>query len=509
MSPPGSVWSRSGSKGFARTLPNGQASPIGMARSCGRGSGPCPSRFAKEVDLVIGPPEFAMPVWCSRCGGALPGQRRCSPSWSPTSILTHLGPEMTSLSLEGTYQPPLGPLGRVVDRVALRKFAEATVKDWVDRVAEAVAASPQAHLTGRVIKTSVPDPGWLDTEMSPPRRVTRARRLPKPIPGLAASTSKPIPSSSTRTTQRSPTCMIEMSTFWADGMTKGVGQGLGDDAKDLGVQFVVAGLLSADAQTHVGRVGGAHPIHQIVEAGGKRRLDPGRLQIEDVGAQRLDGAIETIRLPPRSWLRLGGRSTSWDTPCRPRPTAKRSWITESCRSRAIRCRSSITAILRSRSWRRPVRTAAPAIRLSASISITSWSVNPPFLSVRYRLPKAVSPTATGTPRKLPHRGVVGGKPTVSGCWEISSRRIVLLSRTTVPKTPCPVGRWPISFGFLGGDPLVDELGEDPVLTDDPQGGVGGTGRGPRLGDQPPEDELQVGFPDHAYRGLDQLGVLVE
>jgi hypothetical protein len=34
-------------------------------------------------------------------------------------------------------------LGRAVDRVALRKFAEATIKDWVDRVAEAVAIAPE------------------------------------------------------------------------------------------------------------------------------------------------------------------------------------------------------------------------------------------------------------------------------------------------------------------------------------------------------------------------------
>ena len=105
--------------------------------------GPEPSRFAKEVDLGIGPPEVrnagvVFPVWWSASGA-----EALFPKLVASLILIHLGPEMTSLSLEGTYQPPLGPLGRAVDRVALRKFAEATVKDWVDRVAEAVVFAPE------------------------------------------------------------------------------------------------------------------------------------------------------------------------------------------------------------------------------------------------------------------------------------------------------------------------------------------------------------------------------
>ena len=39
---------------------------------------------------------------------------------------------------DGTYEPPLGPLGRAIDRVALRRVADSTVKDWVDRIALAL-----------------------------------------------------------------------------------------------------------------------------------------------------------------------------------------------------------------------------------------------------------------------------------------------------------------------------------------------------------------------------------
>jgi hypothetical protein len=105
--------------------------------------GSAPSTFAKKVDLVIGPPEIRSAGVVYQVGWSATGAEALFPKLAANLILTHLGPEMTSLSLEGTYQPPLGPLGRAVDRVALRKFAEATVKNWVDRVAEAVAVAPE------------------------------------------------------------------------------------------------------------------------------------------------------------------------------------------------------------------------------------------------------------------------------------------------------------------------------------------------------------------------------
>jgi hypothetical protein len=105
--------------------------------------GPEPTKFAKEVDLVIGPPEVRNAGVVFPLRWSATGAEALFPKLSANLILMHLGPEMTSVSLEGTYQPPLGPLGRAVDRVALRKFAEATVKDWVDRVAKAVSVAPE------------------------------------------------------------------------------------------------------------------------------------------------------------------------------------------------------------------------------------------------------------------------------------------------------------------------------------------------------------------------------
>jgi hypothetical protein len=49
-----------------------------------------------------------------------------------------LTPSTTQLSMSARYTPPMGALGRAVDRALLHRVAEATVKDFVDRVASTI-----------------------------------------------------------------------------------------------------------------------------------------------------------------------------------------------------------------------------------------------------------------------------------------------------------------------------------------------------------------------------------
>lgn len=51
-----------------------------------------------------------------------------------------VGGAFTQVRFQGTYQPPLGPVGRVLDRALFGRFAEASVKDFVDRVIAILAA---------------------------------------------------------------------------------------------------------------------------------------------------------------------------------------------------------------------------------------------------------------------------------------------------------------------------------------------------------------------------------
>jgi hypothetical protein len=49
------------------------------------------------------------------------------------------------ISLRGVYDPPLGSLGRLVDRALLSRVADATVKSWVDQLAEGIVALSGNH----------------------------------------------------------------------------------------------------------------------------------------------------------------------------------------------------------------------------------------------------------------------------------------------------------------------------------------------------------------------------
>jgi hypothetical protein len=50
----------------------------------------------------------------------------------------------TQLALSARYAPPLGAVGRAIDRALLSRVAEATIKDFLDRVAEAIGAGDGA-----------------------------------------------------------------------------------------------------------------------------------------------------------------------------------------------------------------------------------------------------------------------------------------------------------------------------------------------------------------------------
>ncbi len=100
--------------------------------------GPSVGGYAKEVRLVIGVGEIHRIGLVYPISWTAVGAQSLFPKLTGELVLSHVGPKQTKLSLEATYQPPMGPLGRVVDRVLLGRFAESTVKNWVDQLAEAL-----------------------------------------------------------------------------------------------------------------------------------------------------------------------------------------------------------------------------------------------------------------------------------------------------------------------------------------------------------------------------------
>ncbi|HET9261024.1 MAG TPA: hypothetical protein VFP42_12945 [Acidimicrobiia bacterium] len=105
--------------------------------------GPTHVGYAKRVRLDIGVPELRRAGLVYPLTWSASGAKALFPKLSANLVLSHVGRERTKLTLEGTYEPPLGPVGRAVDRILLKKVAEATVQDWVDRIAEAVTTTDE------------------------------------------------------------------------------------------------------------------------------------------------------------------------------------------------------------------------------------------------------------------------------------------------------------------------------------------------------------------------------
>ena len=93
-------------------------------------------RIDKEVEITVGDPyrmpgKTALPMWWRATG-----VERLFPQLDADLEIAALGAERTQLSISATYRPPMGALGRAIDRALLHRVAEATVKDFVDRIGE-------------------------------------------------------------------------------------------------------------------------------------------------------------------------------------------------------------------------------------------------------------------------------------------------------------------------------------------------------------------------------------
>jgi hypothetical protein len=108
------------------------------------GVGPLGPRLGRRVAIHLGQPV------------RFPSMTSLPLTWEPIGLegilprldadieLGSLGEDRTQLAISARYRPPLGVVGRTVDRVLLHRVAEATVKDFLDRVGEAIASQAEA-----------------------------------------------------------------------------------------------------------------------------------------------------------------------------------------------------------------------------------------------------------------------------------------------------------------------------------------------------------------------------
>jgi hypothetical protein len=104
-------------------------------------------RVRREVAVALGAPvrSASKTVFPLRWEAA--GHPGLFPALDADLEVAALGVERTQLSMSARYVPPFGAMGRAIDRALLSRVAEATLKDFLDHVAEAVTGSAE-HQAG-------------------------------------------------------------------------------------------------------------------------------------------------------------------------------------------------------------------------------------------------------------------------------------------------------------------------------------------------------------------------
>lgn len=93
------------------------------------------ARISKQVELSIGPPAEEGDWLVIPVGWRATGPTQLFPVLDGKIAIQPLGPHSSKLSLSGTYQPPLGALGREIDEAMLHNVADATIRDFIEGVA--------------------------------------------------------------------------------------------------------------------------------------------------------------------------------------------------------------------------------------------------------------------------------------------------------------------------------------------------------------------------------------
>jgi hypothetical protein len=95
-------------------------------------------RVARQVAIEFGEPvrmaaKTILPLRWTATGAA-----GLFPALEADLEIAPISANRTQLAMSARYVPPLGPIGRAIDRAVLFRVAEATLKDFLDRVGEAL-----------------------------------------------------------------------------------------------------------------------------------------------------------------------------------------------------------------------------------------------------------------------------------------------------------------------------------------------------------------------------------
>jgi hypothetical protein len=111
-------------------------------------------RIAREVAIDLGAPlrlptKTVVPLrWTAT------GVSGLFPSLDADLEIAPLGQDRCQLSMSARYVPPLGALGRVIDRALLFRIAEATIKNFLDQVRDGISREVSLEHDGKTVQVS-------------------------------------------------------------------------------------------------------------------------------------------------------------------------------------------------------------------------------------------------------------------------------------------------------------------------------------------------------------------
>jgi hypothetical protein len=97
-----------------------------------------PRRVQHAVTLSVSEPHHLGDTTVIPISWRPAGKTLMLPSLDGDLEVAAMGGDHSQLAISARYQPPLGWVGTVADRALMRRVAEATVKDFLDQVAQGV-----------------------------------------------------------------------------------------------------------------------------------------------------------------------------------------------------------------------------------------------------------------------------------------------------------------------------------------------------------------------------------
>lgn len=123
-----------------RWLPPTVTPPVGERRYRARVGFSAPvARISKEVELTLGEPEVVGDWLVIPVAWRATGPSQLFPVLDGKLTVEPLGPHSSKITLAGTYQAPMGPVGQGIDDALMHNVANATLEDFVAGVAARLA----------------------------------------------------------------------------------------------------------------------------------------------------------------------------------------------------------------------------------------------------------------------------------------------------------------------------------------------------------------------------------